>query len=53
MNAALVILAAAIVVPIAVIECRRKWADWRFVRRVRGHDQVCGCRSNHENGAIR
>lgn len=28
MNAALVIFAAAIVVPIGVIECQRKWRDW-------------------------
>ncbi len=36
MNAALVFLAAAIVVPVGVIECRRKWRD--LFHRGHGHD---------------
>lgn len=36
MNAALLIFAAAIVVPVGVIECRRKWRD--LMRSVHGHD---------------
>lgn len=53
MNAAFLLLGAAIATPLAAFEVRRKWLDWRFSRRVRSRNPVCGCGGDHENGAIR